>query len=365
MAKNNKNLNSNEIRYIKLAYEQAAVNLGSTAINPSVGCVVVKNNSVISSGRTSLSGRPHAEVNTLQKKIDFKNSDLYVTLEPCSHYGKTPPCTNKIISKKIKRVIFSIIDTDVRSKEKAKKILENKKISVKKSILKRFAKSFYQSYFLQKTKKLPLIDAKLAISKDFFTINKKNKWITNIKSRRLGNFLRSKYDCLVTTSKTINDDNPSLDCRIEGLENQSPDLVIMDRFFKIKKNCKVFKVKKRKIYIFTTRTNLVKESFLKKKGIKIIRFLKKSEEESDLKDIFYSIKKLGFNRILVESGGTFLNQMMRYNLIKNFYFFKSSKSLNFNGVNNTSLFYVKKIKLSKKNKVKINLKEDELHIQKL
>ena len=112
MAIKNNKINYKDIKYTKLAYEQALINLGSTSTNPSVGCVVVKNDTVISSGRTSLYGRPHAESNALQKRVDFKDSDIYVSLEPCSHHGKTPPCTEKIIKKKIKRVIFSIKDSN-------------------------------------------------------------------------------------------------------------------------------------------------------------------------------------------------------------------------------------------------------------
>ena len=89
-----------------MAFELAKINLGSTKKNPSVGCIVEKNNTVLSSGHTSLDGRPHAEFNALNKKIDFKNSNLYVTLEPCSHFGKTPPCTSIIKKKKSKSCFF-------------------------------------------------------------------------------------------------------------------------------------------------------------------------------------------------------------------------------------------------------------------
>tara|TARA_B110000444_G_C18787305_1_gene570591 strand:- start:35 stop:1132 length:1098 start_codon:yes stop_codon:yes gene_type:complete len=361
MAKKNNNSKIREIKYTKLAYEQALINLGSTGGNPSVGCVVVKNNSIISSGYTSLNGRPHAENNALQKKINYKGSDVYVTLEPCSHYGKTPPCTEKIINKKIKRVIFSIADIDPRSKEKAEKKLREKKISVKKLILKKFANNFYKSYFLQFANKLPFIDAKLAISKDFFSINKKQKWITNIKSRRLGNFLRSRYDCLLTTSKTINDDNPLLDCRIEGLEKKTPDVVILDRFFNVKKNSKIFNKNNRRVYIFTTSFNHSKEIFLKKKGVRVIKLIPKKDTPSDLKNIFNRVKKLGFNRILIECGITFMSQVLQYNMIKNFYLFKSSSSLGSKGLNTSNIFYIKKFNLSKKNKVGVNLNEDILY----
>ena len=93
--------------YIKLAYQLADINLGSTGANPSVGAVVVRNNSILSSGYTSMSGRPHAESNALNKKINFKGSEMFVTMEPCTHYGLTPPCTN-IIKKKLS--LFWLVD---------------------------------------------------------------------------------------------------------------------------------------------------------------------------------------------------------------------------------------------------------------
>ena len=347
-----------EFLYTKLAFQQAEINLGSTDSNPSVGCIVVKNNSVISSGHTSKNGRPHAESNALKKKLDYKNSDLYVTLEPCSHYGKTQPCIKKIINKKIKRVIFSINDNDIRSKNKAQKNLKKKNITVKKFILKKFAKNFYKSYFLQASNRLPLIDAKLAVSKDFFTINKKKKWVTNIKSRNLGNFIRSKYDCLITTSKTINYDNPLLNCRVEGLEQKTPTLIVLDRYFRIKKNVKIFKTKKRKIYIFTNVNNNLKKKYLQKKGVKIIRIKDGGNNPST---IFLNIKKLGYNRVFVETGSTFLNQLLKLKIVSNLYLFKSSKKLFSYGKNNSSLSHIKKLKTTKANEVKVNLDGDILH----
>jgi diaminohydroxyphosphoribosylaminopyrimidine deaminase/5-amino-6-(5-phosphoribosylamino)uracil reductase len=351
---------SKDFFFTKLAFHQAEINLGSTNTNPSVGCIIVKNNSVISSGHTSFNGRPHAESNALKKKLNYENSDLYVTLEPCSHYGNTAPCINKIIRKKIKRVIFAVNDTDLRSKNKAHKKLKNKNISLKKFILKKFAEKFYASYFVKNLNKMPFVDAKLAVSKDYFTINKKDKYITNIKSRTLGNFLRSKYDCLLTTSKTINADDPLLDCRVEGLEKKTPNVIILDRFMKIKKNSKIFKQNKRKIFIVTNVKNFSKEVFLKSKGVKIIKLIKQTDESLNLKNMLMAIKGIGFNRILVESGNTFLNQLLKSNLIRNFYLFKSSKNIHSKGQNNSSILYIKKIKIFRKSRIKINLKGDSL-----
>ncbi len=272
MANLKNNFKFKNTHFLSLAFEQAKINLGSTKKNPSVGCIIEKDGAVISSGHTSLNGRPHAEYNALNKRKDFKNANLYVTLEPCSHYGVTPPCTKIIIKKKIKKVFYSATDSDIRSKKKSKKILNKKKIFVRGSLLKKIGLNFYQSYYLQHGQKLPLIDAKIAISKDYYTKNIKKKWITNFYSQKRAHLLRSMYDCLVSTSKSINEDNSLLDCRIEGLEKKSPDLIILDRNLKLKKKLKLFKkIKNRKILLFTSSNNKRKILYLKKEKLKFFK----------------------------------------------------------------------------------------------
>ena len=347
--------------FLKLAFNQAKINLGSTLSNPSVGCVLVKNNSVISSGRTSLNGRPHAEANALNKKVNVKGSSLYVTLEPCSHYGETPPCIKNIIKKKLHKVIFSINDVDKRSKNLAYIKLKKSKIGAKRFMYKSYAEKFYKSYFLQSSKHIPFIDAKLAVSNDYLTINRKNKWITNKDSRKVGNFLRSKYDCILSTSKTINNDNPMLDCRIKGLEHKSPVLIVVDRLFKIKKKLKIFKIKSRKIFIFTQTNNNHKEKYFKKIGINIVKLKSSNNLKNNISEVYFHLKKLGFNRILVESGLQYINQLLRHNLIKNFFLFKSPFKLSTNGKNNTTSNLVKKLKTTVENKIKVNLNGDSFH----
>jgi len=347
--------------FLKLAFRQAEINIGSTSLNPSVGCVIVKNNSVISSGRTTYNGRPHAEANALKNNVKINGSSIYITLEPCSHYGKTPPCVKNIINKKPHKVIFSINDVDKRSENLAYQKFKKSNIGVKRFILKKYAEKFYQSYFLQSTKQIPFIDAKLAISKDYLTINKTQKWITNESSRKVGNFLRSKYDCIISTSKTVNHDNSLLNCRIEGLEKKSPAIIIVDRSFKIKKHLKIFDDKSREIFIFTQINNTLKEKYLQKKGINIIKLKKSSNLKNDIFEVFFFIKQLGFNRILIESGVKYITEVLKYNLIRNFYLFKSSLNLKNSGKNNIEPFLIRKLNTTVKNKVKVNLKGDTLY----
>ena len=341
--------------YSNLAFNLAEKNLGKTNKNPSVGCVIVKNNSVISSGTTSHNGRPHAEFNALNKNINFKNCNMYVTLEPCTHFGVTPPCTNIIRKKKIKNVYYNFNDPDLRTYKKADKILKNIK-KIKEIDIK--YKNFYKSYFLNKVKNFPLIDAKIAVSKDFFSINKKNKWITNFRSRQVAHLIRSKYDCIVSTSYSINKDNSLLNCRIEGLNNNKPDLIIIDRYLKLNKKLKLFNESiRRKIYIFTLSNNKKKISFLKKKKVKIIK-IKNLQNKIDFENLFKVILKIGKGRVLIESGLVFLNQLFKYKLINNLYLFKSNKFLYSNGYNNQSINFIKKLKI--KNKINVNLGNDEL-----
>ena len=132
--------------FMRLALQQASRSLGNTRENPAVGCVIVKNNHLISAGYTSIGGRPHAEQNAINfSKINPRNSELYVTLEPCSHYGKTPPCVMSIIKSKIKKVFFSINDPDPRSFNKSSITLRREGVVVKDNILKDKIKSFFYS----------------------------------------------------------------------------------------------------------------------------------------------------------------------------------------------------------------------------
>ena len=341
--------------FSNLAFNLAEIHLGKTNTNPSVGCVVVKNDSVISSGVTSISGRPHAEFNALNKNINFKNSEVYLTLEPCTHFGKTPPCVNLIKRKNIKKVYYCYDDPDLRTFKKAKKILKKKitklKISSKNS-------DFYKGYYLSKKKNIPLIDAKIAISKDFYTISRKSKWITNYMSRKVGHLLRSKYNCIISTSKTVNKDNSLLNCRINGLNNYKPDLIIIDRKLKLKKKLALFNItKKRNTYIVTSSTNDQKISYFKKKKIKIIR-IKKLDTKNDFKKLFEKIFLIGKRRILIEAGLVFLSKLIKFDLIDDLYVFEAGKSLGKYGFNKIKLNNLENY--PSKNQLRVNLMEDKL-----
>ena len=352
-------MTKNHSYYLDLAYQLAENNLGKTGLNPSVGAIVVKDDSVISSGVTSYQGRPHAEFNALSKIKNCSGARLYTSLEPCAHYGKTPPCTDIISKKKIKEVFFGSYDPDIRSYKKAKSILNKKAIDVKKIKSKKY-KNFYRSYFINKKLNIPFVSAKIALSNDFLSINYKKKWITNESSRKVVHLLRSRYDCILSTSKTINLDNSLLNCRIDGLDKFKPNLFIIDLNLKLKKNLLLNKIiNKRKTYIVTNKSNLKSVGVYKKKGYKFV-FINALKERKDFILLYKKIYKLGYSRILLETGLTFLNTVIKNKLINNFYLFKSSQNLRKIGKNNISPNFLKKIKFKP---ISINLNGDKLFIK--
>ena len=315
-------------KFMNLAIELAKTNKGLTGTNPSVGCVVVKKNNIISYGKTNVNGRPHAEAVALTKsKKNYNSSKIYLTLEPCTHYGITPPCTNLIIESKVKNVVYSVDDLDPRTSKKAKKILNSKKIYTKNGLLSKLSKEFYKDYYYIKKNKLPYVTGKLACSSDM-NILKNKTFVTNEHSRKVSHLLRYKAQGILTSYKTINSDNPKLSCRLNGLEKYSPIRIIVDKDLKIKTSSYLVNSSKTlKTIIFYNVKNLKKIKILKKKGLKLIYLKIEKDNYFDFYKIFKKIYNLGIHNLLVECGKNLTYKILSQNLFNEFYLFKSNKSL--------------------------------------
>ena len=309
--------------FMNLARKQAHYALGNTGTNPAVGCVLVKNGCIISAAYTGYNGRPHAEFKAI-KNINgkTKGSYLYVTLEPCSHYGKTPPCVKLISKAGINKVFFSVKDIDPRSHDKSSNYFKTQNINVEKNVFYKEINSFYRSYYKFKKKELPFVTCKLAISKDMFSKNIKEKWITNRFSRGRVHLLRSMHDCLITSYKTIKDDNPRLNCRINGLSRRSPRLIILDKNLKISLKSKVFNEKNNSnIIIFYNKSDKVKFKRFKDLKIKLVKLNLNSSNKFNLRDVLRNIRNFGYSRIIVESGKNLLFEFLLYWSVGAFYSF--------------------------------------------
>jgi len=347
--------------YMELALDLARAREGHTGTNPSVGCLIVKNDKIISIGQTSFNGRPHAEQNAINNANEnLKGSKMYVTLEPCSHYGITPPCTSSIIKSKIGEVIYSIMDIDKRVKGKSFKILKSKKIKVKKGLLKDKIQKFYTPYFFNRKKKLPFVSGKIAVARNNLIYSKKKKKITNIQSDKFTHFLRYKNDSILVSYKTLNKDNPKLNCRLKNMEKFSPIRIILDNKLKTNVSSYLFKTSNKSNTIFfynqAEKTEILR---FKKKKIRIIKSKLNSKKNFDLKIILKKLYNIGLRNTLVEGGNELTKDFIKNRLFNIFYLYKSPKKLSkivefkeFNGFNILNRNY------KNRNKVNSNFGKD-------
>jgi len=315
--------------YMSLALTLASARHGLTGKNPSVGCVIVKNDEIISIGQTGYNGRPHAEYNAIKNSNEILDgSTMYVTLEPCNHYGKTPPCTNEIIKKKIQEIIYSVEDIDKKVRGKSFKILESKNIIVKKGLLSEEINIFYEPYFFNRKNKIPYVTGKIAVSKNDLIYSKGTKRITDIHSDKMTHFLRFKNDSLMISYKTLNQDNPKLNCRLDGLNKFSPKRIILDNNLEMNIRSNIFKTaNKYNTVIFYNKADEKKISVFKKKGIRLIKSTLLKNQYFDMKLILKKLYSLGCRNLLVEGGNDLSRSFIKKRLFNLFYLFKSQKSL--------------------------------------
>ena len=315
--------------FMRLALNLARARKGLTGDNPSVGCVITKNDEIISIGQTGYNGRPHAEYNAIKDSFEnLSGSKMYVTLEPCNHYAKTPPCTNIIIRSRVSELIYSMDDIDKKVKGKSYSILSNKMIRVKRGLLKEEAKNLYDSYIKNRSKKLPFVTAKLAVSKNKLIYSKGAKRITTKSSDKLSHYLRYKNDSIMISSKTLNVDNPKLNCRLKGYEKFSPKRIILDKNLEIKLNSYILKsAKKNNTIIFYNFSNHKKMEILKKKKIILVKSHLNSKGLFDLNKIIKRLFNLGVRNLLVEGGDKISKNLIKSKLIDMFYLFQSPKML--------------------------------------
>ena len=341
--------------FMDLAINLARDRLGLTGENPSVGSIIVKNNEIISTGQTGFGGRPHAEFNAIKSsKKNLKGATIYTSLEPCTHYGKTPPCANLIIKSKIKKVLFSILDTDERTKAKSIRLFKSNNIIVKNGILKKKGNNIYKSYIFNKLKNLPFVTGKLAVSKDNFIYSKKKIKITNKYSDKITQLLRYRNDSILISNKTLNSDNPRLNCRINGLSRFSPKRIILDKRLSIKNNSYIYTTSNsRNTVIFYNKGTKNKIKQLKKRGVKLIKIPINKDNLFDLKLVLKKIFTMGCRNLLVEGGKNLTNNFLKNKLFNEFYLFKSPNKLGSNGKLNVST-QLYQLPFKYKNKSNIN-----------
>ena len=356
-----------DTKFMTIALNLAKARHGLTGKNPSVGCIIVKDDEIISIGQTGYNGSPHAEYDAIKSSsMNLKGTKMYVSMEPCNHHGKTPPCTSEIIKNKIGEVIYGINDIDKRVQGKTLKILKSKNIIVKKGLLKKEVSDFYKPYFFNRKNKRPYVTGKIAISKNNLIYSKGTKRITDIHSDKLTHFLRYKNDSLMISYKTLNKDNPKLDCRLEGYNKFSPKRIILDNNLEMDTKSYIFRTgNKENTVIFYNKANRSKISIFKKKGIQLIKSNLSKNNKFDLKLVLKKLYSLGCRNILVEGGNDLTKSILKNKLFNLFFLFKSEKILSklaphkdFNGFKDLTQKY------RNKSKIKTQLGKDSITLYK-
>ena len=292
--------NINE-KYMRMAIELAKKGAGAVNPNPMVGAVVVKNGEVIGRGYHKFFGGPHAEVYALEEAgRDAEGATIYVTLEPCSHYGKTPPCAKKIIDMGIKKCFIGSSDPNPKVAGKGVAMLKEAGIEVVENVLKEECDEVNQVFFKYIKTKIPYLFVKCGITLDgkIALSNGISKWITNSIAREKVQYYRNKFMGIMVGINTVLTDNPSLTARIENGVN--PFRIIVDPNLQIDENCKVVKNNEDgKTMIITSQKNLFTEDA---ENTEIQIKQKRLAEENKVKFIFIDGEKFSFRKMLEEIG---------------------------------------------------------------
>jgi len=285
--------------------------------NPRVGAVIVKGNEILSTGYHKKAGEPHAEIVALRKLNSAKGSTLYVTLEPCSHYGKTPPCVDAIIESGVKRVVFAMRDPN--PKVNGEKKLRKAGVEVDYGVLESNAASINR-VFLKNMKGMPFVAVKMAMSLDGKTATKTgdSKWISGEKSREFVQKLRNEYDAVMVGIGTVLKDNPRLTCRLK--KGKNPLKIIVDSKLRVPLKSKVLNGK---VTIATSEgCNKKKRKELEKLGVIIIIC---GKNKVNLKKLMKIIYGKGITSVLIEGGSELNASAIKEKIVDKFYFFVSPK----------------------------------------
>ena len=308
-------------KYMARAIELAKRGIGGVNPNPLVGAVVVKDGKIIGEGWHKKYGGPHAEVWALNEAGEnAKGATIYITLEPCSHQGKTPPCAKRVAEAGIKRCVVACIDPNPLVAGKGIKIIEDAGIEVKLGVLEKEAKEINKIFFKYIENRIPYLFLKCGITLDgkIATRSGKSKWITNEIAREKVQFLRTKFMAIMVGINTVLKDNPSLDSRLDeekfGIEKRNPFRVVIDPDLESPIEAKFLNFNDSKAIIVTSSDNkeLGKIEEYKNLGT---RFIFLEGKIFKMEDILKELGKLGIDSVLLEGGSGLISTAFKENIV--------------------------------------------------
>ena len=305
---------------------------GFTSPNPCVGAVVVKDGQVVGKGFHRAAGLAHAEVEAIDDAgAKAEGATIYVTLEPCNHFGKTPPCTYKIIKAKIKKVVVGCKDPNPHVCGGGIKYLHENGVEVVSGVLEKEAKILIEEFvwYIQNDKK-PFVILKCASTLDgrIATSTGDSKWITNEKSREYVHKIRHEVDAILVGSGTLHADNPSLTSRIKGVQTKDPIRIILDTHLSIKENAKVLIQNSNAKTIIVTGPGAIKEkkALVESTGAQILEVSLKAQR-LDLNELMIKLGQMSILSLLIEGGSVVAGSALKAGIVNKVLFFLAPKFL--------------------------------------
>ncbi|MFE4241127.1 bifunctional diaminohydroxyphosphoribosylaminopyrimidine deaminase/5-amino-6-(5-phosphoribosylamino)uracil reductase RibD [Peribacillus butanolivorans] len=321
---------NNDQYYMKLALDLAASAKGKTNPNPVVGAVIVKDGVIAGTGIHRKAGEPHAEVHAFKMAGDYaKNATLYVTLEPCSHYGKTPPCANLVKESGVRRVVVATQDPNPEVAGRGISILRDAGIEVEVGVLEKEAQRLNERFIHNMITNRPFVISKYAMTLDgkLATHTGHSKWITGEESRHSVHLLRDEVDAILIGIGTVLADNPSLTTRLPEGGGKNPIRIILDSELRVPLDANIVQVSDAKTVIVTQENASVdKIAALSEKGIEFI-IVPKTDAGLDLRILMEELYKKGITDILLEGGSEVNASFLRAGLIDKYLIYVAPKLL--------------------------------------
>ncbi len=355
-------------RWMSLALSLGRRGMGQTWPNPAVGCVIVKDGTVVGRGWTKRGGRPHAETVALDQAGKFaKGATAYVTLEPCAHEGKTGPCANALAKAGVSRVVSAVEDPDPRVFGKGHEILRDAGVELETGCLSNEAARDHAGFFLNAKANRPFVTLKLAASLDgrIATESGESQWITGTDARRHAHYLRATHDAVLVGSGTARADNPSLTVRDMGIDNQ-PLRIIFDSRLSTDPNSKLGETaKEHPVWICHGQNAPAdRQKAWDKTGAQLIPCRLDEDGRLDLTDVLEKLSELGLTRVFCEGGGQLAASLLNAKYVDRLVVYSAGLALGAEGI--PSIGALSKITLKAVRRFKLEetrtIGEDILHV---
>lgn len=329
-----------DLRHMRSALAVAARGLGRVWPNPAVGCVIVRDGDVVGRGWTQPGGRPHAETEALRRAGDAaRGATAYVTLEPCAHFGETPPCADALIDAGIDRCVVALRDPDPRVDGGGFRKLEDAGIEVHFGLCEAEAEALNAGFLKRQRLQRPHVCLKAATTIDgrIAARTGHSQWITGEAARRAGHLLRAKYDAILVGSNTAAEDDPSLTCRLPGLLDRSPVRVVVDGRMRLPlTNRLVREANAVPTWLFalspSTAAARQRAAAYRDCGLSVFDVESDENGHPDPRAVLATLAEEGITRLLIEGGGVVAASFLRLRLVDEMVWFRAATVMGGDGL---------------------------------